>query len=236
MNETVNCLTIRRTLLSDPYRQSEAVRRHIQDCPQCRNFSLTVYEMNSDIETVLNVDTPAGLTDKILLAKGVNNNREQKRTQQRMITAFAGLMLILSSLTIYFYRDEPLSIEMIALSHVQGEPHHLEDRKNIQLSQLNDILQNFSVKLTNTSNIINYAGTCEINHSRGAHVVFQGEHAPITMLLLPNDTTLDRKDIMGTRFKGVILPFQNGSMALIADKIENLSLFERQITQQLTVI
>lgn len=236
MNETVNCLTIRRTLLSDPYRQSEAVRRHIAECTQCKNFSLTVYDMNSDIESVLNVDTPPGLTNKILLAKGVKSSREQKRTQQRIITAFAGLMLVLSSLMIYFYRDEPLSIETIALNHVQGELQHLEDRKNIQLSQLNDVLHNFNIKLTNTSHIINYAGTCEINHSQGAHVVFQGEHAPITMLLLPNDTTPDRKDIIGTRFKGVILPFQNGSLALIADKTENLSLFERQITQQLTVI
>ena len=236
MNETVNCLTIRRTLLSDPYRQSEAVRRHIADCLQCRNFSLTVYDMNSDIETALNVETPPRLTNKILLAKGVSTSLEQKRTRQRMITSFVGLILVLSSLMIYFYRDEPLSIETIALSHVQGEPQHLEDRKNIQLSQLNNILQKFNVKLNNTNNIINYAGTCEINHSRGAHVVFQGEHAPITMLLLPNDSTLGRKDIIGARFKGVIMPFQNGSMALIADKTENLSLFEREITLQLSVI
>ena len=234
--ETINCLAVRRALLSDPYRLDNRTVRHLQDCTQCQQFAANSRAMDTDIHTSLDVGIPTGLADKILLAKGVSASLQQQKKSQRLKFAFASLMLILSSIAIYFHLDEPTRIEQVALAHVQEELHHLEDRENIQLAQLNTILRAFNMKLESTPNIINYAGTCQIHNSSGAHIVFQGEHAPITMLLMPGEVTSIRKNIMGARFKGIILPLEKGSIALITDKSENLAAFERQLYRQLSFI
>lgn len=234
--ETINCLMVRRALLSDPYRLGDRIVQHLQDCTQCQQFAANIRDMDADIHSSLDVDIPAGLADKILLAKGVSTSLQRQKKSQQLKFALASLMLTLSSIAIYFHLDEPTRIEQIALAHVQGELHHLEDRENIQLAQLNTILRAFNMKLESTPNIINYAGTCQIHNSSGAHIVFQGEHAPITMLLMPGEVTSIRKNIMGARFKGIILPLEKGSIALITDKSENLSAFERQLYRQLSFI
>jgi len=234
--ETVNCLIVRRALLSDPYRPDDSIVQHLQGCTQCQEFASNIRTMDADIHTCLEVDIPAGIADKILLAKGVSGSLQRQKKSQQLKFAFASLLLILSSLAIYFHLDEPTRIEQIALAHVQEELYHLEDRENIQLAQLNTILRAFNMKLDDIPNIINYAGTCKIHSSSGAHIVFQGEHAPITMLLIPGEVTTSRKNITGARFKGVILPLENGSIALITDKSENLAVFERQLYRHLSFI
>lgn len=234
--DTINCLAARRALLSDPYRQHSDTSKHLLACEPCRQFFANIKALDKDIHTSQEVDIPIGLGDRILLAKGVQASRKQQQINHWLKSAVAGLMLIISSIAIYLHFDQPLQIEEIALAHVQNELNHLDDRNNVQLAQLNNILRAFNLKLQNTRNIINYAGTCQIHQSPGVHIVFQGDQAPITLLLLPDDNTQARRSIMSARFHGVILPLEKGSVALIADKTENLADFEKLIYQQLTMI
>jgi hypothetical protein len=233
---TPNCINVQRALLSDPQHTKTALQQHLQACHRCRQFMHEITSFDADIHAGLNIKVPEQLADKILLAKSIQENRQLNKASHWLKGAVAGVTLLVGSIGSYLYLSTPLLIEEIALTHVRNELHHLDDRKNIQLAQLNNILRPLHMKLEQSSHIINYAGSCKIRNSEGVHVVLQGKHSPVTLLFMPGEHINARKTLEDSNFKGIVLPLENGSVAIIADKQEVLDDYQKQIYEQLTFI
>ena len=54
-----------------------------------------------------------------------------------------------------------------------------------------------------------------INGRTVPHLVMQGEHGPITLLLMPDETIDVARTFMGERVTGVLIPHGGGSIAII---------------------
>lgn len=233
---TPNCINTQHALLSDPRHIAADLQQHLQDCHRCAQFARKIACFDADINTTMNIAVPERLADKILLAKSIQEKRQLNKAGHWLKGAAAGVTLLVGSIGAYLYLSAPLLIEEIALTHVRDELHHLEDRKNIQLAQLNNILRPLHMKMEHSSHIINYAGSCKIRNSEGVHVVLQGEHSPVTLLFMPGEPVSARKSMEDNRFKGLILPLTQGSVAIIADKQEALENYQKQIYEQLRFI
>ena len=82
--------------------------------------------------------------------------------------------------------------------------------------------------------LITYAQPCVINGKDVPHLVIQGEHGPVTILLMPSERVAEATPIDGDSVKGVILPFGKGSIAIIGDREELLEPIQKNVLNSVT--
>ena len=82
--------------------------------------------------------------------------------------------------------------------------------------------------------LITYANPCIINGKRVPHLVVQGQHGPITILLMPEEKVNKETPLDGDTVHGVILPVGGGSIAIIGPREESLEPIQENVRASLT--
>lgn len=82
--------------------------------------------------------------------------------------------------------------------------------------------------------LITYANPCIINGHRVPHLVIQGQHGPITILLMPDERVVETTPLDGNAVHGVILPVGDGSIAIIGPRDEPLEPIQENVRASLT--
>lgn len=115
------------------------------------------------------------------------------------------------------------TLEEQVLAHVDHDPAALQasttpvsDRGLARAIPVDLATMNHDVGL------ITYAQSCSINGKEVPHLVMQGVHGPITILLMPHEKIAAATILDGVNIKGVILPVGDGSIAIIGDREEQL--------------
>ena len=62
----------------------------------------------------------------------------------------------------------------------------------------------------------------------------QGEHGPVTILLMPEERVSAPQTITGENVNGVILPVGDGSIAIFGEREESLGRIERKVLDSVT--
>jgi hypothetical protein len=232
----MRCLEVRHSLNTEPANKAAEIVNHLKRCPECSQYVAQVDQFESKLANTLKVDVPEGLAYRILLTQNITSQRANKMARRRFYGIAASVMFTLTLVAGLIYFNQPYSLDQVALLHVKNEQYHLNDRDNVQLAALNRILSPLNLKLSNSIGTINYAGACKIRNNRGGHIVLQGKNAPITLLLMPGEYVAQKETVKGDKFKGIILPIENGSIALIGEDEKELEPLLNKITQSLRVI
>ena len=82
--------------------------------------------------------------------------------------------------------------------------------------------------------LITYAQPCIIQGKTSPHLVIQGEHGPVTIILMPEVGVAETTPIKGENVKGVILPVGDGSIAIIGDREEQLAPIQKSVVDSVT--
>ena len=82
--------------------------------------------------------------------------------------------------------------------------------------------------------LITYANPCIINGKRVPHLVIQGRHGPVTILLMPEEKVDETTPLDGNAVHGVILPVGDGSIAIIGPREEFLEPIQENVRASLT--
>jgi len=82
--------------------------------------------------------------------------------------------------------------------------------------------------------LVTYAQACVINGKDVPHLVIQGQHGPVTILLMPSERVAEAVPIDGDSVKGVILPVGKGSIAIIGDREELLEPIQKNVLSSVT--
>jgi hypothetical protein len=88
--------------------------------------------------------------------------------------------------------------------------------------------------LDRNTGLVSYAQSCIINGHTVPHLVFQGEHGPVTILLMPDEQIAGPERIQSEFFNGVILPVGKGSIAIVGEDDEDLLQMEEMIKHSVT--
>jgi hypothetical protein len=73
-----------------------------------------------------------------------------------------------------------------------------------------------------------------INGKKIPHLVIQGEHGPVTILLLPDEAIDDAVQLEGESINGVLLPVGGGSVAIIGERDEQLETIKDNVVNSVT--
>jgi hypothetical protein len=82
--------------------------------------------------------------------------------------------------------------------------------------------------------LITYAQPCKINGKDVPHLVIQGEHGPVTILLMPEEKVAEATPIDGKNITGIILPVGDGSIAIVGDREEQLETLQKSVVNSVT--
>jgi len=233
----MNCLDVRRLLLAEPKSHDQAMCQHIACCTECSHFAEALGSFEADLSHASKIEVPEGLVSRILLRQRLATEQNRRKrigmaTAAVFLLGFIGVFSGLLSNGLGYFG--PGSLEQVVLQHVNDELHHLEDHKNLSIQQLNSVLEEHGNKIQALpGRIINYAGACPIGKNQGAHVIVDSASGPMTILFMPGEFVGQRSHVSDERFHGVIIPTEQGSMAIVGEDPQQIEQLERELTVQI---
>lgn len=227
----MNCLEFRRRVNAAVGNKDAEYLQHAQECQACAAFAKQAALFEHKLAEAIDVEVPPTLEAQILLRQNMEQQRREQNRRTRWMALAASVLLTVGLVTGIWTFTPPATLDSAVLAHINNELDHLSDRKDIQLAQANHVLQPFNTQLQQPPARIHYVGACQIHRSAGAHMVLQGEKGPVTVLLMPGETVQARLPLRDQRFTGVIVPTDNGSMAIVGERDENIEHFELQLQQ-----
>ncbi len=233
----MNCQDVRRLILADPKLHDHAVHLHLVGCAECSHFADELGSFESTLNRASKVEVPEGLASRILLRQCLTT-KHNWRKRPGLATAAVFLLGFVGILSVFFTNGLDYfgssSLEQVVLQHVNDELHHLEDHKNLSVQQLNSVLKEHGNKIRALpGRTINYAGACPIRNNQGAHVIVDSASGPMTILFMPGEFVGQRSLVKDKRFHGVIIPTEQGSMAIVGEDPLQIEQLERELRVQI---
>ena len=147
-------------------------------------------------------------------------------------TVVLGLSIALRMSSV-FVEYESLADEVLA--HLDHEPRSLRVT-DVPVSdrRLQRAVPASMAVFDRDETLITYANPCIINGKRVPHLVVQGQHGPITILLMPEEKVDETTPLDGDSVHGVILPVGEGSIAIIGPREESLEPIQENVRASLT--
>lgn len=228
----MNCEDFRQAIAAEPsYGGGEA---HLSACADCRAFRDEMRTLDGRISRALAITVPElripDLPD-VDSANVVPLAGHRRFTMpgwlavaaMLVLAAFVGVRMIGSQVTYPSLADE-------IVAHLDHEPYALRmtDRP-VDASRLARIVPANVAAMNHDAGLITYAQSCVINGKRIPHLVIQGKHGPVTILLLPDEEIESAVPIKGESINGVILPVGHGSVAIIGERDEELAPIEQNV-------
>lgn len=247
-----HCDECRELLTADP--GSELASEHLAACAECREYRESMLAFDADIARALAVPVPPldladfdGATDASFL-DGVPVNDDEadlewmRPPRRRGVPGSAWYALaatvVLGALFGLRFLGEELPTEPLGeqvLAHIQHEAGSLvvSDR-GVDGERLARIVPADVARLGPETGLVTYAQSCVINGHTVPHLVVQGEHGPVTILLMPHEKVSAAQEIGNGVLRGVILPVGDGSIAIVGENPADLDRVRESMRNSVT--
>jgi hypothetical protein len=223
----MDCLEFRRLCGGDPGIRDAAFLEHRLACRSCAAFAEDVRWFDGQLKTALAVDVPEGLAERIVADVSI---REAHRN--RWIALAASMTIAIAAIVgvVRNGSDEVFATEIVA--HMHDEPDLLVPVDYaVEPARLVAVVDRGGAELAGDLGDVSYAGLCNFRGKLVAHLVVRGEHGPVTIMLLPDETVGEATPIDESGFRGTILPVGDGSIAIIGSETESLDALETQVVE-----
>ena len=228
----MNCLSARRIITTDLSNKDQNFVEHIQSCPSCRSFYEKQLKFNGVLKKALEVDVPDGLAARILVEHKLNNKKSNAdKFRWGTIAASVVLAFVVSAVSTF---HSPPALADAILEHVKYDDAAFEIKDGITIEELNALLKPHGVRADASIGRATNAGNCVIEGKVSAHIVFAGENAPVTLIVMP-ETLKDNKRVTidDQEFKGILMGTRKGTLALLSEDEDSLKIFEERLKSSL---
>lgn len=233
----MNCEEYRQTIAADPsYEGGEA---HLFACAGCKAYRDEMRLLDQRIGRALEISVPELRMPELpdIDATDVVSLPVRRRftvpvqlavAATVVLAAFVGLRMFGSNVTYPSLADE-------IVAHLDHEPYALRvTDEPVSDRRLAKVVPADVARMDHDAGLITYARTCVINGKKIPHLVIQGEHGPVTILLLPDEGIDDAVPLEGDSINGVLLPVGGGSVAIIGERNEQLDTIQQNVVNSVT--
>ena len=233
----MNCEDYREAIAADP--SWKGGETHVSGCAGCRSYRDDMQALDRRIEQALLLrvpdleipELPELDTDNIVALparRRVTTPAWFAIAATVVIAAFVGVRMVGNTQTY-----PSLTAEIVA--HLDHEPRSLVvTDEPVGDRRLARVVPASIAEMNHDAGLITYARTCVINGKKIPHLVIQGEHGPVTILLMPDEMIDSTVEIHGESIDGVILSVGSGSVAIIGERDENLGNIQQNVLNSVT--
>ena len=224
----MNCLSARRIISTDVSDKSEEFTRHVSSCDSCKSFYEKQLKFNGALKKAFEVEVPEGLAARILVEHKLNNKKaSSEKFRWGAIAASVVLAFVVSAVSTF---HSPPALADAILAHVKYDDAAFDIKPGITLEELNQLLKPHGVRADANIGKATNAGNCVIEGKVGAHIVFAGENAPVTLIVVPESLEdSERVLIDDQQYKGILLSTRKGTLALLSEDEDSLKIFEERL-------
>jgi len=236
-SKIMNCNDYKEALTADPGFEDES--GHVDNCASCQAFGAEMLALDEKIAAALAIRVPELTMPEL---PEIDTENVVPLVARRSISRPAWFALAATVLLAAFVglRTPDMSLtggtlEEQVLAHLDHEPQALRvTRTRVSDSRLAEVVPANIATMNDDVGLISYARTCVINGKKVPHLVIQGEHGPVTILLMPGEKITQAKTLDGVGIHGVILPVGDGSIAIVGDREEKLGQIEKNVLDSVT--
>lgn len=217
---------------------STDVAEHIADCDACRAFHEEMLELDAKIARALAIPVPP--LEMPQLDTLDTGNVAVLPTRRMTVPAWIAVAATIAIVAVFGFRMQASLISQSALAneivaHLEHEPYAFSNTDTaVSDDRLARVVPASVATLDHSAGLITYAQSCIVNGETVPHLVIQGEHGPVTILLMPNQKVSKARSIRGNSISGVILPVGSGSIAIVGEDGEDLERIERKMKDSVT--
>lgn len=239
----MNCLSTRRTLLSDPHAISTVLSAHLAHCDACRQFAHRLACDETLLHAAMSVTPPEQLAERILLRTKLRLRQPRwyrwmdAWTQpHRVAYATAASLLLVLSAWLAVPTSETAQWSEVVLSHVIGEHSALTTNTSIAPQAMNQALKEYGLSLNASLGTLSYFDHCALPGGRGIHAVIDTpDLGKLTLILPPRGVRASLGEATREGYTAQIVQIGQASVGLVADRPENLAHFLQRLRAQLVV-
>jgi len=235
-------LEFRNRAFSNPLDDEEEFRAAADTHPSRRQLldELTAFEKDLR-QTFSAVDIPDGLHQRLHQYAIPAQVSLITRLKKRSAYLMAASLVVTAGLGLSVAQSRPsaqdLAFHDSLVEHLHHEAARYSGPTTIQWQQVETVMQAAGAKLQPHADIValhlTFANHCGLGleAGRGAHIVAQGEHGPVSIIFVRNAPVSSDIKLRDERFKGRIIPMSEGNMAVIGEKQESLEYYEKLLRE-----
>lgn len=222
----MNCIEFRRQHDIDPRCRDEPFMLHKRDCASCADFAARAAKLEYKLDAALRVPLPENLASRILLKQSFHAAGRWSRVSRIGLGVAASVLLsVVVGISIWVSRDGPtLDREVVRL--IDEAEHALVPVVPVALQQIRASLKPVGIDLTREIGVVTFASPCVVRGKLAGHLVLRGEKAPISILMMPNESLAERLDVDERDSVGVVVPSGRGAIAIVGARGEPLEAIE----------
>ncbi len=230
---TMNCEKYKQTIAEDPNFDGGA--GHLSECTECRTYRDEMRALDVSIGRALALEVPDLVLPDLPDLGNVVSLSDRRRLSTPTWFAMAATVLLAAFFGLRFVADDGVDHESLAdevLAHVSREPSALRVTDvAVSDDHLHEIVPANIAELDESAGLITFAESCPINGRKVPHLVIQGQHGPITIILMPDEKISSAIALNDENQHGVILPVGDGSIAIVGGLDEALDEVQKQVLQ-----
>lgn len=229
----MNCEEYRQTIGADP--KFDGGAGHLSECTECQTYRDEMRALDMKIGRALALEVPELAVPELADVENVVSLSDRRRLSTPTWFAMAATVLLALFVGVRFAGDGDVAHESLAdevLAHISQEQSALRITEiAVSDDHLRQVVPANIAQMDHSAGLITFAETCPINGNEVPHLVIQGEHGPVTILLLPDEMISEAVLLNNDDLHGVILPVGDGSIAIVGARDEQLDEIRKQILQ-----
>ncbi len=231
----MNCDEYKEAISGDPSFDGGA--GHLSECSSCQAYRQEMIALDDKILRALSLNVPELNMPELpeIETSNVVSLGSRRRFSPPTWFAMAATIVVAALIGIRFVGVDNQTLAEEVLAHLDGEPNALVVTDvAVSDERFRSVVPAKIASMDRSVGLITYARSCEINGRDVPHLVIQGEHGPVTILLMPEEKIPSALPLEGDTVHGVILPVGSGSIAIIGVREERLDLIEERVLKSVT--
>jgi hypothetical protein len=232
----MNCEEYREAIAADPSFDGGA--GHLSECASCQAYRSEMLALEQMISRALTLDVPELNVPELPAIETENVVTLPTRKLSSPVWLAIAATVVLAAFVGFRMTGSGVEYPTLAdelLAHIDHERNSLVVTDvAVSDARLESVVTADIARLDHSAGLITYAQSCVINGHTVPHLVIQGEHGPVTILLMPDEMVSAPQTIMGESVNGVILPVGNGSIAIIGEREESLDRIKEKVLNSVT--
>lgn len=224
----MKCDEFEKKLLEDPYTTDKQFHEHRSGCDRCQTRFEDVNRMEEKFLNALEQDVDQDFVKK-LERQLIENIRQQRRRNRKLVAIAAGVLLMVTSGILSFNLYQKSSLTDFVLAHIDHEIEQLQSTTRVSKVELERYFEKFNSHYLNALEDITYIERCWMRTGFGLHLIFQGRNGPVTLLLMPNESVSNLLMVQAEEFQGKVYSHREGSFALVGQRGEPIEMLAEKL-------
>ncbi|WP_133407533.1 DUF3379 family protein [Parashewanella tropica] len=227
-------LEFRRKAYAEPHSQDESFLEAANADSTKHDFLNDLKSLDNKIADALNVSTPEGMTERLILRQQLKHHQKVKRTTSFLVSMAASVAFV-AGVTFTMLRTGEIDLSSYAIAHQHHAPASFSTENDIGFAKINHELDGIKglkgAHFTKQPGQVVFSKYCDFQGIKGMHLVMQNKDGgQVTVFIIPNeDRMIAKSNFAKDGYEGMTFEQNGNYMILVGKEQQDLNYAKKEI-------